>query len=108
MDRPAEPDQAPDGFHWEVVPDTSLRWRVIEDGDSPVAPRRCRMSSGRGKSACGRDAVAELNRGIRVRRPLVLGGTRQADSWWAYCGRHLYGRWIEGGTVMHWVLRENQ
>ena len=25
--------------------------------------------------------------------------------WWAYCARHLYGRWIEHDTIMGWVLR---
>ena len=25
--------------------------------------------------------------------------------WWAYCERHSFGRWIEDGKVMHWILR---
>jgi hypothetical protein len=91
VSRPPAPDEAPGGYHWEVVPDASLRWRVIE-GLSPIVSRRCRAGATRGKPACGRPAVAELGRG---------------RSWWAYCGRHLYGKWIEDGVVVGWVLRED-
>jgi hypothetical protein len=23
---------------------------------------------------------------------------------WRYCPAHMYGRWIEAGFVMHWIL----
>jgi hypothetical protein len=97
MDRPPMPEQAPDGYHWEAVPDTSLRWRVIE-GLAPIVSRRCRY----GRPSCKRPAVAELNRGSYH----ILTG-RRIDSWWAYCEHHLYGSWIEDGAVVGWVLRED-
>jgi hypothetical protein len=97
MHSPPVPEQAPDGYHWEAVPDTALRWRVIE-GMAPIVSKRCRF----GRPSCKGPAVAELNRGATVRR-----GEYIRDNWWAYCERHLYGRWIEGGEVMTWVARQD-
>lgn len=31
----------------------------------------------------------------------------RGQTWWAYCERHLYGRWIEDGKVVGWVLRQD-
>jgi hypothetical protein len=97
MDRPPAPEQAPDGCHWEAVPAAGLRWRVIE-GLSPIVSRRCRF----GRPSCKRPAVAEVNRGSHHIRT-----GRRIDSWWAYCEHHLYGKWIEDGVVVGWVLRED-
>lgn len=89
-----DPGPAPDGHRWEAHP--SLNWKTIVGADEPG--RRCRW----GVPACGRPAVAALNRG-RHRHHAPYG---TSDSWWAYCGDHLYGNWIEGGVVMHWRLVE--
>jgi hypothetical protein len=93
--RPQAPGAAPEGHHWEAVPDTSLRWRVSA-GTAPAVSRRCRY----GRPSCKRPAVAEIDRGS------YRNGSR-VPSWWAYCERHLYGRWIEDGVVMGWRLAED-
>ncbi len=49
---------------------------------------------------CDRSAVAELNRGISTSRGY-------ADSWWAYCGEHLYGHRVEGDQVLVLVHPES-
>lgn len=83
MPRPKRPEITGRGIAWAVRAD--LDWALVEPG----AIRRCRYGSPR-SGFCGRAAVATLLRG-RKRRP------------WAYCERHLYGRWIEGGAVRQWV-----
>lgn len=87
MTRP-EPHEAPDGFEYVAVPDA--HWRI-------ASGKRCRASGQRGRSRCPNDCVAELNR----------SGWRDgaAPRWWAYCSEHMYGRWIEDGKVVHYVLR---
>jgi len=85
----AEPSHpAPPGYRWEVV--RSPRWRL-------VTGKRCRAGASYRKPACGAPSVAELNR--------RLVGPR--ESWWAYCGRHLYANWIENDQVVHWRLVED-
>jgi hypothetical protein len=79
MARPPHPTYLT-GVEWEAVPDAS--WRL-------VSGRRCRA----GKPSCKQPSVAELRRSS-------MGDGRD---WWAYCGEHLFGRWIEDGQVMHWV-----
>jgi hypothetical protein len=81
-------DEIPGGY--EVVAVEDKDWRL-------VSGKRCRLASGHGK-ACGRPSVAELNRARRWRE--------RSSNWWAYCERHLYGRWVEDGQVMHWILRK--
>jgi hypothetical protein len=73
--------EIPDGF--EVVTEPDPGWRL-------VAGKRCRY----GRPSCKRPSVAEMRRGY------------VSEQWWAYCGRHLFGRWIENGQVMRWILRE--
>jgi hypothetical protein len=54
---------------------------------------------------CERPPVADLER----RRLLdTWQGERVVPSWWGYCPAHMldYGRWIEDGRVMRWILRE--
>lgn len=65
---------------------------VPEGADWRVLPK----DSGKGCRArgCNALAVAKL-----YRRGL------NRNSWWAYCGEHLYGRWVEDGRVMSWVRR---
>ena len=65
--------------------------------------KRCRAGSSRYVKACGAPAVAELNRG---RHNWQFG--KRTDSWWAYCAEHMYGRWIEDGRVMNWVVVKNE
>lgn len=85
-DRPAHPyDPPPAGYVWVAVADAE--WRV-------KGGRRCRLMQGR--RGCGAPSVAEMNR-ARHRMP---------DNWWAYCPDHLFGRWVEDGVVLHWILGE--
>lgn len=67
------------------------KWRVLPlDLTQPA--KRCRWG---GNKPCRLVAVAELDRG---RWPW----SRRKPNWWAYCGEHLYGRWVEDGHVMKW------
>lgn len=79
-----ENERAPDEA-WEAVPDES--WRI----PPLVEQSECRWGSPR-NGYCKRPAVAVLRRGKQNR-------------WWAYCERHLYGRWVEGGQVLIWRIR---
>ena len=83
----------PEGCELVAVPDKD--WRL-------VTGRRCRMRGGNA-SACGKPGVAELDRGRRVR---YGSGIIRQPSWWPYCIDHLYGRWLDDGKVMMWILRE--
>ncbi len=87
-------------------PDPKLAWPVTPEGHEVVAVpagedwrlvtgKRCRSGAGYHHRACGQPSVAELNRST-IARP----------RWFAYCGKHLYGRWIENGQIMHWILRK--
>lgn len=87
---PRNGEPAPDGYHYEAVPEGG--WRLTEG-------KRCRAGAGYHKAACGAPAVAELLRPPTYR-------TTPVGRWWAYCSQHMYGRWVEGGQVLHWVLRE--
>lgn len=71
---------------WQAAPDAD--WRVWLPGD---APRLCRFGSPFA-GFCRRPAVAFLRRGRRGRE-------------WAYCERHMYGRWIEDGRVLNWTVK---
>lgn len=82
-------DPPPDGYAWTAVP-AGPQWR-LETG------RRCRFAGQRGQHRCTADAVAALNRSH--------WRTEARPSWWAYCAEHMYGRWVEDGRVMQWVLR---
>lgn len=78
----AESREVPDGCELAAVPDDA--WR-IEPG------RPCRFG---GNRPCGRPSAASLERGTRRKQR------------WAYCQDHMFGRWIEDGKVMHWILRK--
>jgi len=90
--RPEPPSYASPGARWVPLPDRSCR---PQDGT-----KRCRARAGFKSNACGRPAVAEMNRGLH------RGGHR-ADSWWAYCAPHFaeYFRWVENGVAYEWVQR---
>lgn len=78
---PAPPD-------WAYQPMPDPLWRT-ETG------RMCRMVEGSPRRRCQEAAVAAMNRGYRGKA-----------AWWQYCAGHLYGRWIEAGKVMRWVLKK--
>jgi hypothetical protein len=81
------------GYRLEAVPDTD--WRPV------TGEKTCRRRLGK-HDVCPSAAVAEFNRRTHGRDfPYP-----SRDSWWGYCPEHMYGRWIENGTVMHWVLGE--
>jgi hypothetical protein len=84
--------------HVAKVPDRDPSWRLQP---AERHERRCRYaigSVGNVRVYCRRPAVVELNRG---RYAPGTRGTRR-DAWWAYCGDHLYGRWMEDGVLMCW------
>ena len=90
MNRPADTREVPEGCHLAAVPVASLEtggeWR-------PETGRRCRAGAGPGHRACGEPSVAAVNR-----------GTIHYPRWFAYCPAHMYGKWIENGHVMCWIL----
>lgn len=94
VSRPLPPTTPVEGHEYVAEPEGD-DWRADNSG------RRCRMigSHANGRRACGKPCVARLNRGMNKR------GGRHVPSWWHYCADHLYGRWVEDGVVMHWILR---
>lgn len=89
--RPDPPYVLDPGGRWEAVP--APRWRV-EEG------RRCRGEAAPGVTACGQPSVAAYDRGRR------LSGGGYGENWWAYCPKHMFGRWVEDGQVMDWRRRD--
>jgi hypothetical protein len=83
-----DPGAAPEGYRWVAV--RAAAWRPVNGG-------RCRRKTSAGM--CRADAVAALNRGR-------WSNHRRVPSWWRYCADHMYGKWIEDGKVMQWILRE--
>lgn len=61
-----------------------MEWRIYIDAEWIIARdgKRCRYTIGPGHRQCGRATVAYFARGFSRRL-------------WAYCERHLYGRWLE-------------
>jgi len=84
-ERPPRPATEWDGFEYVAAPDPN--WRL-------VTGKPCRWMMP-GRRSCKQPSVAAINRPGRLR-----------ENWWPYCSEHLYGRWIEDGQVMHWILRE--
>jgi hypothetical protein len=75
------------GYEWKVRP--SPAWRV------PSRYGKCR------RPKCQNPPVADM---LRARYVWIGQRQRSAPSWWAYCGRHLYGGWIRYGKVVLWQL----
>ena len=92
-DRPDPQREVPEGYELVAVPEED-DWRV-EDGSEG-----CRRATGHNGPPCGRPAVMAL------RRTSPLGRWGPTVQWWRYCAEHSYGRWVENGQVMHWILRE--
>lgn len=82
-------DEIPEGHEVVAVPE-GPEWRT-EDGS-----RACSRVGGPAErhQPCDTPSVLALQRGT-VRR-----------QWWHYCPEHSYGRWVEDGRVMHWILRK--
>lgn len=80
-DRPDPGREAPDGCEFVAVPDDG--WTIGGRED-----RACRWSM---SSRCPNPTVASFQRG---------------NGPWFYCADHMFGRWIEDGAVMVWVVRE--
>lgn len=94
MTRPDPPEYIaahPDWGKPVAEPEPETAWRL-------VSGKRCRAGAGYHSPACGKPSVAEMNRRT----------WRGRDRWWAYCGEHLYGRWIEDGRVWVWELRKDE
>jgi hypothetical protein len=83
MDRPPDP---PPGYHWEAA-EEGPDWRLVNG-------KNCRQPH------CPRPSAAEL-----ARTTYLSSG--KTVRWWAYCDQHLYGRWIEDGKIMHWILKQD-
>ena len=77
---------------WTEIPEGHEVVAVVDpEWDVDTEHRPCRRAFGRGTKACGKPSVAVHPRGER--------GTL-----WGYCGEHMYGRWVESGFVMHYIL----
>lgn len=87
----AESREVPDGYELAAVADAD--WRT-------EAGKLC-VQKLKGRRTCRRPSVAALNR-----RQYRAATMTRVDAWWPYCQAHLFGRWIESGSVMHWILRE--
>jgi hypothetical protein len=94
--RPVDNREVPEGYHLTAVPVSSLEssgeWRL-------VTGKRCRASAGMHRKACGQPSAVELNR-----------GTTHRPAWFAYCSdpAHMYGKWVEDGQVMCWILEADR
>lgn len=93
--------------HADLSPD--LRWEAREAPDWTTDPAdmvgvsACRRFA-RYRSGCPNPVAAVLYRPRRRSTPDGrFAGTRPAR--WGYCVDHMYGRWIEAGKVMEWVVR---
>lgn len=73
-----------EGYHREWLPDPDWRFGTKYT--------KCRQPH------CPNPPVAEFDRLFTVR------GGRRVPRAYAYCEQHLYGRKIENGQVLHWVL----
>jgi hypothetical protein len=64
----------------------------------PMEGRKCRrLIRPQQHRYCGQPSVLAVRRNYRGRPEGQL---------WPYCPEHSYGRWVEDGKVMHWILRE--
>lgn len=82
--------EVPEGH--EVVAIIDPDWEALPDGSEIIC------SQGSRYARCCNVASAVLTR-KRRRRDGKLVGAR-----FRYCPDHMYGRWVEEGFVMHWIL----
>lgn len=87
-----------DGYEWRAVVDAD--WTLVPD---VVEGYQCLHVEHRDR--CPNAAVAALMRPIMRYVPVMdlSGRTRRP---YRYCAEHMYGRWIEGGTVLMWVVHK--
>ena len=85
---PYRPDWHPS---WPDVPEGHEVVAIIDPEWDVDAGKRCRYARA-GHHVCGKPSAASLLRG------------RERKTRWAYCPEHMYGRWVEEGFVMHWIL----
>jgi hypothetical protein len=74
-------ESAPEGYRLEWVEEEPEFWRLATADERET--RKCRMIR------CPNSPVAALNRGY----------WKHTESWWLYCGDHLYGRRIRNGRI---------
>lgn len=95
--RPEPPPSDYPDLAWVAVAEGS-DWRLATSG------RQCSLVHGSPlRVRCPNLAAAELNRPTRTR--YRAWDAPPVSRWWAYCPEHMYGRWVEDGQVMHWILR---
>jgi hypothetical protein len=88
--RPAKPDREPPEGCEFVAAKEGPDWEAVNS-----VSHGCRWMEG-GKSCGTTPTVARLDRAHSGSLP----------RWFYYCSEHLYGRWIEDGQVMSWIVRE--
>lgn len=101
--RPPDPVAKVDGTHYEAIEEDLADWRAID----PEHARPCRQRVGQAEDhrTCKEPSVLAMDRG---RRTFTAGRiSRRSPSWWHYCARHAFGRWVEDGKVFHWRLVED-
>lgn len=87
---PERPDWRPS---WPEVPEGHEVVAIIDPDWEAAAGGTCMWRGGAYFSKiCKGEAAAVLTRGIYHKQR------------WRYCENHLYGRWVESGFVMHWIL----
>ena len=103
MKRPPEPTTELEGYAYVAEPAPTEGWHRWSADPWIVEGRRCRYGS-RTSGWCHRPAIAVLDRGREAT------GWRSGTSprWWGYCGRHMYGRWVEDDVVFEWHLRKEE
>lgn len=80
---------------WPEVPEGCEVVAIIDPDWDAAEGGQCRWRGGKNfRDSCPRPAVAVLTRGIYHKQR------------WPYCEEHMYGRWIEEGFVLHWILAE--
>ena len=83
----AESREVPEGYHLVAVEDTF----TFHDPMRVDGTRRCRYMVER--RSCGEPSAIAILRG------------KTRKTWWGYCLPHSFGRWVEGGRVMCWILK---
>jgi hypothetical protein len=84
----AESREVPDGYELAAV-EAGPEWRA-ETG------YLCRSMISR-HAYCREPSVAAIARSY---------GGRPRQRTWGYCAQHAFGKWVEDGKVMMWILRE--
>jgi hypothetical protein len=79
---------------WPEVPEGHEVVAIIDPDWEAESGRPCSYVSGPSsrRVRCGKPAVATFLRGYYRKQRF------------RYCPDHMYGRWVESGFVMHWIL----